>query len=209
MLEVPNALEPVFDCFPGGYDAPDSPTGLAQILAPSYALPSHVNATSIRLDHVFSPKLSGFVRYGDTPSYSQTRQLYSLTVNRVDTQTFTLGATDQTSATSSNEFRLGYSRNSSSVDTRTQSFFDAYPPLNLNTAIGIPASYSPVSSEAYIHIVGVGDSASNTDQASGSLHQWNLRDTFSFQTGNHLLKFGYRPAAYRVDTQSPRAVGRG
>ena len=62
--------------------------------------------------------------------------------------------------------------------------------MNLNTAIGIPASYSPVSSEAYIHIVGVGDTESRTDQASGSLHQWNLRDTFSLQTGNHLLKFG-------------------
>ena len=210
---APLALDPVLLSFPVDepeiVDAAGNPTGLAYSLVQGYALPSHVNATSIRLDHNFSPKLSGFVRYGDTPSYSQTRQLYSLTANRVDTQTFTLGATGQISTTSSNEFRLGYSRNSSNVGTRTQSFFDDYPPLNLNTAIGIPASYSPVSSEAYIHIVGVGDTASSTDQASGSLHQWNLRDTFSIQTGNHLLKFGIDQRHIALNTQSPRAIGPG
>ena len=191
---APIALQPVLYSFPLSspeiLDASGNPTGLADLLVQGYALPSHVNSATIRVDHTFSPNLSVFFRYGGTPSYSQTRQLYSLTANQVKTQTFTLGATSLLSATRSNELRVGYVGNSSTVNTRTQSFFDAYPPLNLNTAIGIPGSYSPVSSRAYIHIVGVGDSESSTDEASGALHQWNIRDTFTLQVGNHLLKFG-------------------
>jgi hypothetical protein len=191
---APAALAPVFQTFPASYpeilDAAGNPTGLAELIFYGYALPSQVNATSIRIDHIFSPGMSGFLRYGDTPSYSQTRQLFSLTANRVHTQTFTLGVANQISATMSNEFRAGYAENSSQVDTRSQPFFPSGLPINLNTAIGIPASDSPVSSEAYIHIVGVGDTESRTDEGAGALHQWNLRDTFSIQTGNHLLKFG-------------------
>ncbi|HEY4049655.1 MAG TPA: TonB-dependent receptor, partial [Acidobacteriaceae bacterium] len=44
--------------------------------------------------------------------------------------------------------------------------------------------------DAYIHIVGVGDSDSSTNHVTSALQQWNIRDTFSLQARNHLLKFG-------------------
>jgi hypothetical protein len=193
VAEAPSALRPVLATFPDSdpeiRDASGNLTGLAA-LSSGHALPSHVNATSVRIDRSFSPRFSAFFRYGGTPSYSQTSQLFSLTANRVGTQTVTFGATNQVSSTKSNDLRVGYIENTSKVNTRTQPSFLSLPAADLNTGIGIPASYSAVSSEAYIRIQGVGDTESNTDQASGSLHQWNVRDTFSLQAGNHLLKFG-------------------
>ncbi len=46
------------------------------------------------------------------------------------------------------------------------------------------------SAEAYFHTTGVGDSDGNTNQIKSSLSQWNLRDTYSLQTRNHLFRFG-------------------
>jgi hypothetical protein len=79
--------------------------------------------------------------------------------------------------------------NSSSVLSETSPYY-YFQPNGLNQALGIPSSYSSVSSEAYVHIVGVGDTESNTNTAYGSVHQWNLRDNFNVQAGRHLLKMG-------------------
>jgi Carboxypeptidase regulatory-like domain/TonB-dependent Receptor Plug Domain len=204
-------LQAVWNTFPSPsgteiIDASGNPTGLSQTILPSYALPAHVNSTSLRVDQTFSPKLSMFLRYAGTPSYSQTRQLWSVTANQVDTQTFTFGAAHQLSPISSNEFRLGYAGNNSTVNTKTDPL-DAYyvSPPNLNTALGVPGSDDSARGEAYIHIVGVGDSESNTDERSSALHQWNIRDTFSLQSGNHLLKFGVDQRRV-VSTVNPPAL---
>ena len=53
-----------------------------------------------------------------------------------------------------------------------------------------PRSHDLVSADAYIHLVGTGDSDSNVNQLSNDIHQWNIRDTFSLQHRNHMLKFG-------------------
>jgi Carboxypeptidase regulatory-like domain/TonB dependent receptor/TonB-dependent Receptor Plug Domain len=206
-----NPLQAVWNTFPGAsppeiLDPSGNPSGLFQTILPSYALPAHVNSTSLRVDQTFSPKLSMFLRYAGTPSYSQTRQLWSVTANQVDTQTFTLGASHQLSTISSNEFRLGYAGNNSTLNTRTDPL-DVYyaSPPNLNSALGIAGSDDSVRGEVYIHIVGVGDSESNTDERSSSLHQWNVRDTFSLQSGNHLFKFGIDQRRV-VSTVNPPAL---
>lgn len=197
--EVPSALLPVFNTFPSGgspeiLDGAGNPTGMAKTFFTGYALPAHVNSTSARVDHTLSSKLTMFFRYGGTPSFGQTRQLYSLTANQVDTQTLTFGATAQLSATRSNELRLGYAGSNSNLKTSTQALYgtEGYddPAINLNNALGLPTSNESVRAQAYAHIVGVGDSASETNQASASLHQWNVRDTLSFQARNQLFKFG-------------------
>jgi hypothetical protein len=108
--EVPAPLQPVLNTFPFSssseiIDAAGNPTGLARTVIFGSSFPSHVNATSIRVDHTFSSKLSVFFRYGDTPSYGQTSQLWSKTDTQVDTHTFTFGATSQLSTIRSNELR--------------------------------------------------------------------------------------------------------
>jgi hypothetical protein len=79
---------------------------MAQFIS-SYSLPSNIDSTSIRVDHVFNPRLAVFFRFGDTPSSTSSRSLSSLTQNRANIQTYTLGITDQLSKSLSNEFRLG------------------------------------------------------------------------------------------------------
>jgi Carboxypeptidase regulatory-like domain/TonB dependent receptor len=192
--QIPIALLPVLASFPPAgsviYDASGNPTGLGRTVLSPFALPAHLNSTSVRVDHTFSSRFAAFFRYGDAPSYSQTRQLYSLTTNQLGSRTFSLGANSQLSPNFSTELRLGFAGNDSNVLTGIEPFYNYGFPPNLNAGLGIPATYSSVSSEAYFHMVGVGDSASDTNNASASLHQWNLRDTFNLQKGTHLFKVG-------------------
>jgi hypothetical protein len=189
---APSAMQPVLECFPPGSasDVSGSPSALGLTVITPFTLPAHLNSTSVRLDHTFSSRFAAFFRYGDAPSYSETRQLYSQTANRLGSRTFSLGANSQLAPNLNNELRLGFAGNNSSIQSTIQPFYDYGPYTGLNTALGIPAWYSSVSSEAYVHIVGVGDSEADTDSAYGSLHQWNLRDNFNVQLGGHLLKLG-------------------
>ena len=207
--QPPAAVLPVLYCFPPGfielYDTSGNPSGLGIESIEASALPAHLNSTSIRADHTFSPKLSVFLRYGDAPSYSKTNQLFSLTANQLGNRIFSLGVNTQLSTDINNELRLGFVTNKSGVQTTTKPYY--YNGPDLNSALGIPNSYNSVSSEAYIHILGVGDSDSYTNVASASLNQWNLRDTVNLQAGKHLVKLGMderrvasnvRPAALSV-----------
>jgi Carboxypeptidase regulatory-like domain/TonB dependent receptor/TonB-dependent Receptor Plug Domain len=189
----PSGLLPLFNyCFPYSsaiYDNSGNAAGLGSALISPFALPAHLNSTTLRVDHTFSRKFAAFFRFADAPSYSQTKQLFSLSGNQIGNRTYSFGANTQLSANINNELRLGFIDNDSSVQTETDP--NVYPnSYYLNQALGIPSSYSSVSSEAYIHIVGVGDSESDTNNAYGSLHQWNLRDNFNVQAGKHLLKLG-------------------
>ena len=177
---------------PGG-----NPTGMAQNPINDALFPANVNSTSVRVDHQFTPKLSLFVRYGDTPSYAQSNQLYSVTASQLNTHTWTVGGAAEFSASHSNEFRLGYLGSTLNANTTPEQIQGhEYPPPagNLNAALGVPGTLNvtdaQASAEAYVHIIGVGDSSSNTNQIMSSLRQWNLRDTYSLQTRNHLFRFG-------------------
>ena len=189
----PSAVLQLLGFFPGAapiYDNAGNPTGLGSAILTPFALPAHLNSTSIRVDHSFSPKFALFFRFGDAPSYSQTQQLYSLSTNQIGNRTFSLGANSQLAGNINHELRFGFVDNNSKVLTGTNSGAEFYHSYELNQALGIPDSYHSVSSEAYIHIVGVGDSESDTNTAYGSVHQWNLRDSLNVQAGRHVLKLG-------------------
>lgn len=208
--------ESVFDDFPypgnlgESNDATGKPSGLSFINDPiGDSLPALLNSTNVRLDHNFSPRFSTFFRYGNTPSYSKTIQLASLTNTQVRTQTFTLGATTQLTPTMNNDFRLGLIGTRSSITTTINPYGDSsdYLTSQFNRQMGLPGNQNSTRANVFIHIAGVGDSAINTENATGSLDQWNLRDTFSIQIVNHFLKFGidqrhidsnFKPAALSV-----------
>jgi hypothetical protein len=180
----------------GGYATADQ-TGLIQTPAGGAAFPSHLNAASVRVDHMFSPNFSLFARYGNTASDGTANQLSSLTTIRVANQTFTLGATNHFALTRNNEFRVGYSKIKTSDYTITENvgsggggFSGAQPVGDLMAALGIPGSYTSASADAYIHLVGTGDSDSNTNRVATSIHQWNIRNMYSQQIHDHLFKFG-------------------
>ncbi len=133
-----------------------------------------------------------FFRYGNTPSYSKTLQLSSLTNSQARTQTFTLGSTAQLTTTMSNDFRLGIAGSKSSITTKVSpgDNYSDYVTSQFNQLMGFPSNDGSTRSNVFVHIAGVGDSAANTDNSIGSLNQWNLRNTFSFQARAHSFRFG-------------------
>lgn len=190
---------------------PPASTGLDAFLSNVISEPGSSNSTSIRIDHSFSPKLSGFIRSSFTPSESESDMLSSHTTNYVNTQTDTIGVSFQLSAASTNEFRLGYGASTSLLSTIVKdyyNFFGSFPygPINYNASLGVPASSFPLASaDVFIHSAGGGDSEVNTDEAFGSVHQWNLRDTVAVQSGHHLLQFGI-DQRHLVSTIHPPAL---
>jgi hypothetical protein len=196
---APPPLQPVLYAFPSSDptenlpDVPPASTGLSPFVLGTISEPGSIDSTSFRIDHAFSSRISGFLRSSLTPSQSESTMLASTTTNHVNTQIDTAGVAFQLSGTSTNEFRLGYGTGTSLSQTNV-SLFSAnlvYAAPFLNTNLGIPpASFPSAAADVFIHSAGAGDSEVNTDEAFGSLHQWNLRDTFAIQAGHHLLQFG-------------------
>ena len=209
---TPPAVRIILDNFGGfGIETANNPpasTGLTIYVPGELSEPGSIRSTSVRIDHSFSPKLSGFIRSTLTPSGSKSLILSSLTTNQLDTQTDTLGFTFQLSAASTNEFRLGYGASTSLLNTVENSLFSpaSFGEVFLNTDLGLPAdSFPSAAADVFIHSAGAGDSEVNTDEAFGSLHQWNLRDTFAVQSGHHLLQFGI-DQRHLVSTIHPPAL---
>jgi hypothetical protein len=184
------ALQPILNAFPlpNGIDYGTSANpSIAQFIEP-YSLPSSINSTSIRLDHVISPKLSVFFRFGDTPSSTDTRQAFALNTFHNNAQTYTLGATGQLSHGMTDEFRLGYASSNSS-DIGVLDNFGGATPISLGTAIGVNPSLSSLPF-AIIDFPAIGFAEIQQTYGKNSSQQWNLVDTFNLSLGRHTLKFG-------------------
>jgi hypothetical protein len=185
------ALQPILNAFPlpNGIDYGTSASpSLAQFIEP-YSLPSSINSTSIRLDHVINPKLSVFFRFGDTPSSTAARQAFALDTTTSNAQTYTLGATSQVSHGMTDEFRLGYARSNSS-DIGVLDSFGGATPVNLATAMGASSStlFLPL---VEVYIPGIAATSLGIPYGKNSSSQWNLVDTFNLSLGRHTLKFGF------------------
>ena len=196
---IPSPIAAMLTAFPYAepiYSATDR-TALFQLPADGAAFPSHLNAASVRVDQTFSPRLSMFWRYGNTASDGTSNEISSVTTHRATAQTLTFGTTYQFAPTRSNDFRAGYARVNTSASTFTAfvgsgggGVSGIQPVGDLRAALGVPGADDSISADAYIHLVGTGDTDSNVNQLSNDIHQWNLRDTFSLQHSNHLFKFG-------------------
>lgn len=163
------------------------PSGLAPSIAP-YSLPSRINATSVRIDHVFSPKLAVFFRYGNTPSSVLTRALSVVTRTQINTQTYTAGATLQLSSKLTNEARLGYAEADSLLKGSIDSFGGATP-VDLVAAMAA-GSYVAPTPYFYYGISGIGSGTLTYGNSRNQSRQWNLVDIVSLSAGRHQFKFG-------------------
>ncbi|WP_260740719.1 TonB-dependent receptor [Tunturiibacter lichenicola] len=179
---------------------------MAQFIS-SYSLPSNIDSTSVRVDHVINPHLAVFFRFGDTPSSTSSRSLSSLTKYTADIQTYTLGLTGQLSKSLSNEFRLGYASSDSSATSALDSFGGAVP-INLAAALGI-GGYSNPRPSFQLSFSGIGLSNLTTTSAANDGRQWNAVDTANLSLGKHQLKFGvdYRDIKSPLIPPSPYAFG--
>lgn len=206
---APAALQPILNAFPapngkdfGTVAAPS----LAQFVQP-FSVPSNIDSTSVRVDHMIGPRLSLFFRFADTPTYAQTRGISgspsALTTTRLNTHTYTLGAISELSARINNDFRLGYATS----DARVKSVLDGFGgavPVDLSAAMGASAAGSP-SPTIVISIPGAGLSALRLNNSGNEVRQWNFVDTMGFVLGSHQLKVGldYRRSASPSTPSSP------
>jgi hypothetical protein len=200
---APASLKPILNAFPlpssSGVDYTSA--GLAQFIAP-FSLPSQIDSTSVRLDHTFSPKISAFFRMGMTPSSASSRVLSSYTVQQINSQSYTLGATIQPSKSSVNEFRLGYAQSDSSQNTVLDSFGGATV-TNLAQDFGVGAY--PAFPTLAISVSGVGNTYIDSGPGLNRERQWNLVDTNGLSLGKHQVKLGvdYRHLRSPMSPASP------
>jgi hypothetical protein len=188
--QAPVALQPILDAFPvqNGLDyGTSADPSLAQFIK-SYSVPAQIDSTSVRIDHVISPKLAIFFRAGYTPSSDTSRTLSTVSRTIVAGQTYTLGATSQLSSRMSNEFRLGYAKTDADQTVSLDAFGGAVP-IDLPTATGL-SSYSPSYPYIDLYFYGIGSSTLRANSTANHAIQWNVVDTFDVSLGHHQIKAG-------------------
>lgn len=189
---APAAMLPILDAFPvqTGKDYGTSTSPSLAVFTKSYSVPSLVNATSVRLDHTVSPRLTLFFRVNYTPSSTLSRTLSNPTTQEVDTQTYTLGATSQFRSNVSNEFRLGFAASSSSRISTLDSFGGAQPTSFQQALAGASNYGNYYSGQAELSFSGIGMSELVTGESKNSGNQWNVVDSFIWSHGRHQVKVG-------------------
>jgi hypothetical protein len=204
------AMQEILNAFPiqNGidYGSPAAPN-LAQFIA-SVSAPGDIDATSIRMDHRISPKLSVLFRYGNTSSSIASRPDFLVQQNRSNVQTYTVGATALISSGLTDDFRLGYDRSSASQESYLDGFGGATP-IDLTGAMGMGSFATPDANILfYFPGLGISQMAGGTTIQSLS-RQWNVVDTFSASVGHHQFKGGldYREIKSPLRPYDALAIG--
>ena len=184
---VPADLQPVLNAFPVPNGADDTANGFAQYIA-SWSNPSSLDSTGLRFDHVVNGKLSLFFRFSDTGANSANRGTGTSTpavhsVSASTLRTFTAGAISLFSRRFSNDFRLNYSSNRTTLNQAIEAF-GGNTPVSIQQLLGLDA-------HAVIQFLYGGYSAAlSYVQSFGTQRQWNLVDTVSLGLGRHQFKMG-------------------
>lgn len=197
---APALLQPVLNAFPVQNGPDDLTNGFAEYIA-SWSNPSSLNSTSIRVDHVVNNKARVFFRFSNTGSSSANRGTGTSTPAQNTSlaytlRTYTAGVSNILSNGLSNNFRINYSSNTTTISSVVPGFGGGTP-LNLQQLLGLNAgglflfSYQGLRSLVISH-------------EQGAQRQWNLVDTVNLSLGRHQLKFGvdYRrlaPFAFQSD----------
>jgi len=195
---APAQIRPHLNAFPVP-NGPDRvvngvPNGLAEFSA-SFSNPSTLNATSIRVDHTLTDRLTLFGRYNYAPSRNVRRGgqfgdsgLNSIAQTEFGTQTLTLGSMQSFTHTLSNDLRLNYSKARSDTFRLLDSFGGAAP---LSESIAFPTFVSPQDA-AFVFLVsnGAGTNFAVGKAQKNTQDQYNIVDNLSLVTGAHQLKFG-------------------
>ncbi len=206
------SVAPWLDTFPLP-NGPVTPTdaGLAQFSA-TYAVPSTMNATSVRIDHALNRKVTLFGRFNDAPSNTVPRgansALSSISTNPMHTRTFTAGATWLVNPTISNELRGNWSRSTAKLKGTIDTFGGAVP---ISDSYAFPPGYNSATAlSALLLVDGGADGFSFLGLSNNnSLKQWNFTDSLAVALGAHQLKFGvdYRSISQTVGLRTYATIG--
>ena len=168
---------------------PDGRLGFAPFVA-SYTDSSSLNASSLRLDHLFGTRVSLFARYNHAPSNTVARllSLNNPTTTVANTDTLTTGVTWMLSPKWTNELRFNHSYTTGESFSRLDNFGGARPltpeeffPANVDTAnaFGGYTLSGGINSAWYL-----GKNVANSQR------QWNVVEHLSYLQGAHHWKFG-------------------
>ena len=200
------AVRALFDAFPVP-NGRDLGGGLAEFNA-SYSDPSSLDATSLRIDHKFSERLTLFGRYNYSPSESAVRGFSAsyITPTRYTIDTLTAGATLIASPRAANDLRINFSRNRGDSRNVSTNFGGAVPPTD---AAVFPSFASREDGYARLGVLGGGPNLEIGKIGANSQRQFNVVDTFSIATGAHQIKFGgdYRRLSPTLNVPSYRLFG--
>ncbi|HEX7957407.1 MAG TPA: TonB-dependent receptor, partial [Pyrinomonadaceae bacterium] len=198
---MPAAARPLVDALPLPTGPEVGSTGLAPF-AGNYSNPSTLNATSVRLDHSFSDRVTVFGRHNYAPSSTVSRSASnpaSVANTATDTTTTTVGGTFSFTPRVSDELRLNYSRTEGLAASTIDDFGGAVP---FPPSLYLPASAGPNP----VLIVQFFSASFNIGALANNLQrQFNLVNNLSAVAGDHELKFGvdyrrlapmYRPRTY-------------
>ncbi len=187
---APAAVQPLLKAFPVP-SGQDFGNGIAEFNA-SFANPSTVNATSVRIDHQMGRPLLLFGRYNYAPSQFLSRGALgglSLSVSprgSFATTTLTLGATYVLGPKVSNDLRANYSHVRAGASYPLDDFGGAEPPPASSL---FPSHVNPENASFTLFQLStsawtVGPLAQNYQR------QLNLVDNIAVAAGSHSLRFG-------------------
>jgi hypothetical protein len=188
---APPDIQTIFNAFPLP-NGPNTGPSLTQ-LATSSPNRGTLNATSVRIDHTINSKMTLFGRFNHSPSVLSEAFAGFPSDNPMQTNVSvdatTIGLNALLTSAVANDFRVNYSRAHGSQRQSIDNFGGATPP-----AAGALLSpwQDPVTSNTAIFFF---DGRNMSPLAFGLYgnnlnRQWNVTDSVSVTTGNHLLKFG-------------------
>jgi hypothetical protein len=207
---APEPLRSILNAFP----LPNAPRGAGDpidteryVSALSY--PSEVDATSVRLDHQLTKRITVFGRYNLAPS-SQTFRAFASQENYFasDIQTLTLGSNQIFSSKVVNDFRFNYSNSDGAFEFRGKEADGAIlPPDGLLFPSFVDRANAAVSVQLSTQNNAASVSSANLTQGKTvdtRQRQFNFVNTLAVAAGNHLFKFGadYRRLLPRFDSRS-------
>lgn len=169
------------------------PNGFAEFSA-SYSNPSTLDATSIRLDHSISDRLTLFGRYNYAPSSAEQRRgqfneslsIVSKTKNPI--HTLTIGSTQTFNSNLSNDLRFNFSNTKADTRYSLDNFGGAVPP---SESLLFPSFTAPQERFLLFRVLGgTGTSLRIGKIQENTQDQVNIVDSLSLIAGSHQLKFG-------------------
>jgi outer membrane receptor protein involved in Fe transport len=185
------AVQPYLNAFPLPNGTDNAATGVAQFNS-SFSNKATLDAYSLRIDHKLKDNVTVFGRYNYSPSEILQRGLVGTplsdnSVDRITTQTATVGTTWAMSPSIANDLRFNYSRSNGSASYRPDTFGGAVPPASLP----FPTPFTSSDGLLLLDIFSLSGSNLYVGGSGGTVQrQINIVDDLSAQKGSHSLKVG-------------------
>ncbi len=186
---APAGVAPFLAAFPKP-NGPVSADGTSAQFTGTFSNAATLNATSVRIDHSFGPRLSIFGRYSYAPSQTADRvpNLANVNTTEVKTQTATVGLNMSLGSRTYNTVRANYAFQGAALTQSLDSFGGAVP-VGIGQFLGSFASTDVLG--GFLVLNGLfGGQFFIGPNSRNSTKQTNFADDITLTRGAHQLRFG-------------------